>query len=127
MGRGSGSTAPTVALITVICLLWVSPFCLFHQASAVAYQRVTSSDLDHSSSPLAFCDDSHLYAASNSQVAGGAKAGIGLHIEALRAIPHERFSAARHHELSSALLSGSRAALLSSSNKLQILYMVYQI
>ncbi|MBZ0158979.1 hypothetical protein [Candidatus Methylomirabilis sp.] len=124
MGRGSGSIVPTIALITVICLLWVYPFCLFHQASAAAYQRDPSSDLDHGSSPPALCDDSHLYAASNSQVAGAdTKAGISLRIEPLRAIPRERFSAVRRHELTDLLLPASR----STSKALRMLYVVYQI
>ncbi|GEM_PF-2027868 len=128
MGRGSGSIARTMALIAAICLLWVYPFCFFHQASAVAYQHVTSSDLDHRSSPPVACDDSHLYAVSSGQVtSAGAKAGVSLRIEPLRAIPCERFLAVRRHELTGPLLPASRSASLSASKALYVLYVVYQI
>lgn len=124
MGRGSGSVAPTMALITAICLLWVYPFCLFHQASATAYQHVASSDLDHSSSPPTLCDDYHLYAASNGHVTG---AGTSLRSEVLRAIPYERFSAVKQHVLADSLLPASRSVSLPSSKELYVLYVVYQI
>lgn len=128
MGRGSGSIARTIALIATICLLWVYPFCLFHQVGAVAYQRITSSDLDHDSSPPALCDGHQLYAALSGQETGaGAKAGVGLRSEPLRIISHEQFSAARRHELTGALLPASRSASLSASKALYMLYVVYQI
>lgn len=128
MERGSGSIAPTIALITAICLLWVSPICLFHQASAVAYQRVTLSDPHHGSSALTLCDDSHLYAASNSHVAGaGAKTDINLRIEPLRTISHEQFSATGGHEPVGSVFPASRSALLASSKELYVLNVVYQI
>jgi hypothetical protein len=124
MGLGSGSVAPTMALITAICLLWVYPFCLFHQVSADAYQRTTLSDLDHSSSHPVLCDDYHLYAASNGHVTG---AGTSLRTEPLQAIPYERFSAVKQHALVDSLLPASRSASLSSSKELYVLYVVYQI
>ncbi|MDD5559918.1 hypothetical protein [Candidatus Methylomirabilis sp.] len=128
MGRGSGSLAPTMALITAICLLWVYPFCLFHQVSAVAYQRVTLSDFDHSSSHPLLCDGHQLYAALSGQETGaGAKAGISLRTEPLQAIPHERFSAVRRQEPTGPLLLAFRSAALSSSKELYVLNVVYQI
>lgn len=128
MGRGSGSIASTIALIAAICLLWVYPFCLVHQVSAAAYQRVTSSDLDHGSSPPVLCDGHQFYAALSGQETGvGAKAGVNLRIESLRAIAHERFSAVGRHELTGALLPASRSASLSASKALYMLYVVYQI
>jgi hypothetical protein len=117
-----------MALITAICLLWVSPLCLFHQASAVAYHRVTLSDLNHDSSSLTLCDDSHLYTASNSHVAGaGTKAGTNLRIEPLRAILHEQFSATGGHEPTGSVFPASRSASLPSSKELYVLNVVYQI
>jgi hypothetical protein len=128
MGRGSGSTAPTVALIAAICLLWVYPFCLFHQASTIAYHRVTSPDFDHSSSPPAICDAHLLHAVATGQETGAdAKTGVSLRSEPLRAIPYERFLAVRHHELSGRVLPASRSAWLSASKELYVLYVVYQI
>ncbi len=128
MGRGFGSTAPTVALIAAISLLWVYPFCLFHQASTVAYHRVTSPDFDHSSSPPAICD-AHLFHAAVTGQETGADAKIGLSLQSipLSTTLCERFRVVRHHELSGALLSDFRPASLSSSNRLHILYAVYQI
>lgn len=128
MGRGSGSTAPTIALIAAICLLWVYPFCLFHQASTGAYHHITSPDFDHDSSPPALCDVHLLHAAVTGQETG-ADTKVGL---SLRSFPPsttvcEQFWGVRHHKLSGALLSGSRSASLASSNKLHILYVVYQI
>jgi hypothetical protein len=128
MGLGSGSTARTMALITAVCLLWVYPFCLFHQASASAFQRVIPSDLDHSSSSLVLCDDSHLDTASSSSVTGaGGKAGLGLYGFAPSTIPCEHFSVIRIHELTGSLFPASRSASLIPSTKLHILYAVYQI
>jgi len=117
-----------MALIAAVCLLWDYPICLFHEVSAVAYQRVTSSELDHGSSPPAVCDDHQLYAALSGQETGaGSKTGISLRIEPLRVIPHERFSTVRRHELAGPLLPASRSASLSASKALYILYAVYQI
>lgn len=128
MGRGSGSIASTIALITAICLLWVSPLCLLHQVSAGAYQRVTLSALHHGASSPAFCDDAHLYAASNSRVAGtGAKAGINLRIEPLQTTTHEPLSAVRGHELTGPVFPMSRSASLAASKALYVLKVVYQI
>src|SRR5574337_1633409 len=125
MERGSGSTARTVALIAAICLLWVYPFCLFHQVSTVGYQRVTSSDFDHGSSPPALCDAHLFHAVITGQETGAdAKTGLNLHSFSLSTTLCERFWVVRHHELSGALLPGSRSVLLFSSNKLHILYAV---
>lgn len=128
MGQGSGPIASTVALIVAICLLWVYPFCLVHQANAAAYQRVIPSNSTHDSSPLAPCDDSHLYVTSNSQVSNaGAKAGIGHQVESLRAVPREQCSFAGRHTLTGPLFPASRSASLSPSKGLYALYVVYQI
>lgn len=128
MGRVSGSVTQTMALIVAICLLWVYPFCLFHEVSVVAYQRVITSDLDRGSSPAAVCDYHLLYAAVIGQdTATGAKAGASLRIPHLPAIPYERFSAVRRNELAGALLPATRSASLSSSKELYVLYVVYQI
>ena len=128
MGRGSGSIAPTMALITAICLLWVSPICLLHQVSAGAYQLVILSDPHHGSSALALCDDSHLYAASNSHAADtGAKAGINPRIEPLRVISHEPLSAVKGYEPTGFVFPASRSASLSASKELYVLNVVYQI
>ena len=128
MGRGSGSISQAMALIAAVFLLWDYPICLFHEVSAGAAQRVVTSDLDHGSSPPAVCDDHLLYAALSGQETGvGAKAGISLRIEPLRAIPCERFLAVRRHELTGPLLPASRSASLSASKALYILYAVYQI
>lgn len=128
MGRGSGSTAPTVAFIAAISLLWVYPFCLFHQASTVAYHRVTSPDSDHGSSPPAICD-AHLFqaAVTGQETGADAKIGLSLHSFPPSTMLCKQFWVVRHHELSSALLSDLRPASLSSSNRLHILYAVYQI
>lgn len=128
MGRGSGSTAPTVALIAAICLLWVYPFCLFHQVSTVAYQRVTSSDFDHSSSSPVLCDAHLFHAAVTGQETGAnVKASLSLHSYPPSTTACEQFWGVRHHELSGALLSGSRFASLASSNTLHSLYAVYRV
>lgn len=120
MGRGSGSTARTVALIAAICLLWVYPFCLFHQAGTIAYHRVTSPDFDHSSSPPAICDAHLFHAVVTGQETGAdAKIGLSLHSFPPSTMLGKQFRVVRHHELS--------GALLSSSNRLHILYAVYQI
>ena len=128
MGRGSGSISQAMALVAAICLLWVYPLCLFHEVSAAASSRVITSDLDHGSSPPAVCADHLLYAAVNGQeTAVGAKAGVSLRIEPLRAISHEQSSAVRRHELAGALRPASRSASLSASKELYVLYVVYQI
>lgn len=128
MGRGSGSTAPTVALIAAICLLWVYPFCLFHQVSTATYQRVTSSDFDHGSSIPALCDAHLFHAVVTGQEAGAdVKSGLSIRISPPSTTLCERFWVIRHHELSGALLSGLPSASPSSSNKLHMLYAVYQI
>ena len=128
MGRGSGSISQTTALVAAICLLWVYPFCLFHEASAATSARVITSDLDHGSSPPAVCDAHLFYAAvSGQETAAGAKAGAGPRIQSLRAVPHERFSIVSQHELAAGFLPASRSAPLASSKELYILYAVYQI
>ena len=128
MGRGSGSISQAMALVAAICLLWVYPLCLFHEVSAASSSRVITSDLDHGSSPPAVCDAHLFYAAvSGQETAAGAKAGVSLRIEPLRAILHERFSVISQHELAAGFLPASRSAPLASSKELYILYAVYQI
>lgn len=128
MGRGSGSTAPTVALIAAICVLWVYPYCVFHQASTATYQHATSSDSDHSSSVPALCDAHLFHAAVTGQETGAdVKAGLSLHGVPPSTTLCERFWVVRHHELSGVLLSGSRLISPSSAHKLHIFYAVYQI
>ncbi|PWB78344.1 MAG: hypothetical protein C3F08_08735 [Candidatus Methylomirabilota bacterium] len=128
MGRGSGSTAPTVALIAAICLLWVYPFCLFHQASTGGYHRMTSPDFDHDSSSPALCDAHLLHAAVTGQETGAdTRAGLSLHSVPPATILHAQFWHVKHRELSGIALSGSWSASFASSNKLHILYTVYQI
>ncbi|MBZ0169743.1 hypothetical protein MELA_01840 [Candidatus Methylomirabilis lanthanidiphila] len=130
MGRGSGSTAPTVALITAICLLWIYPYCFFHQASTGTSHYVALPDFEHgSSSPSpALCDAHLLHAAVTGQETGaGTKAGLSLQSVPPPATLCEQFWGSRHHELSGTLLPGSRSASLASSNKLHSLYAVYQI
>ena len=128
MRRGSGSAAPTVALIAAICLLWVYPFCLFHQAGTGAYHRITLLDFDHDSSPPAICD-SHLFHATVTGHATGADAknAHSLHRVSPSTTLCAQFWSARHHELNGALLPASRSVSLASFNKLHILYAVYQI
>ena len=117
-----------MALIAAVCLLWVYPFCLFHQVSTVAYQRVASPDFDHGSSPPAICDAHLLHAAVTGQETGAdVRAGLSLHSVPLSTTLCERFWVVRRHELSGALLPDIRSASLSSSNKLYMLYAVYQI
>jgi hypothetical protein len=128
MGRGFGSTAPTVALIAAICLLWVYPFCLFHQVPTVAFQRIASPESDHSSPPPVLCDAHVLHVVVAVQGTGvGEKAGLSHRSYPLSTTVREQFWGVRHHELSGALLPGSRSALRASSNKLHSLYAVYQI
>lgn len=128
MERGSGSTAPTVAFIAAICLLWVYPYCFFHQANTATYQRATSSDSDHSSSIPALCDAHLFHAAVTGQETGvDAKAGLSLHSVPPSTTLREQFWDVRHHELSGVLLPGSRLISPSSSHKLHIFYAVYQI
>jgi hypothetical protein len=117
-----------VALIVAICLLWVYPFCLFHQASTAAYQYVTSSESEHGSASPAICDAHLFQAAITGQETGAdAKVGLGLHSFPPSTTLREQFWMVRHHELSGVLLFGSRSASLASSNKLHSLYAVYQI
>ena len=128
MGRGSGSTAPTVALIAAICVLWVYPFCLVHQVTTVAYQRIASPASDHSSSSPVLCDAHVLHAVVAGQGAGvGEKAGLSHRSYPPSTTVCEQFWGVRHHELSGALLPGFRSASFASSNKLHSLYAVYQI
>ncbi len=128
MVRRSGSTAPTVAFITIICLLWVYPFCLFHQVSTVTFQYVTSSESDHGSASPALCDVHLFHAVATGQETGtGAKVGLSLHSVPPSITLCERFWVVKHHELSSALPPGFRLASLTSSDNLHILYAVYQI
>ncbi|MCZ7626500.1 MAG: hypothetical protein C3F12_01610 [Candidatus Methylomirabilota bacterium] len=128
MGRGFGSTAPTVALIAAICLLWVYPFCLFHQAGTVAYRYVASSEFDHGSSPPALCDAHVLHAVVTGQEVGAdTKAGLSLQSFPPSTTPREQFWVVRHYELSGALPSGLSSVSLASSVRLHSLYAVYQI
>lgn len=128
MERGSGSTAPTVALIAAISLLWVVPFCLFHQASTLTYQNVVSHDSNHGSSSPALCDAHVLHAAVAGQETGAdTKAGLGLRSFPPSTALRGQFSNVRRHELSGIRLSGFRSASPASSNKLHSLYAVYQI
>lgn len=128
MGRGSGSTAPTVALIAAISLLWAYPFCLFHQASTAAYHYADSSEFDHGSSPPALCDAHVLHAVVTVQEVGAdTKAGLSLHSFPPSTTLREQFWVVRHYELSGALPPGLSSASLASSARLHSLYAVYQI
>lgn len=128
MGRGTGSISPTMALLTAICLLWVYPFCLFHQASVVAYQRVTSSDSNPNSSPPVLCDDHQLCVAlSGHKVTAAAKAGLDLRHKTLQVILHERFLTVGRHAPMCGGLHGVCSVSLSPPKALHVLYAVYQI
>lgn len=128
MGRGSESTAPTVALIAAICLLWVYPFCLFHQVTTVADQRIASPASDHNSSSPVLCDAHVLHAVVAGQETGvGEKAGLGHRSYPPSTTVCEQFWGVRYHELSGALLPGSPSGSLASSNTLHSLYAVYRI
>lgn len=128
MGRGFGSTAPTVALIAAISLLWVFPFCLFHQAGTATYRFVTPTQSDHGSSPPAICGAHLFHAAVTGQETGAdARVGLSIRISPPSTILCERLWVVRRLALSGASLPGLPAALPSSSNKLYSLYAVYQI
>lgn len=128
MGRGSGSTAPTVALIAAICLLWVYPLCLLHQVDIFTYHYVAPSASSHSSSSPAACDAHVLHAVVTGQETGAdTKAGLSLCSVPPSTTLREQLWGVRRHELNGALLPGSWSASLVTSNKLRILYAVYQI
>lgn len=127
MGRGSGSITQTMALIAAICLLWVYPFCLFHEVSTGVEQRVTTSDLDHGSSPPAVCDAHLLNAAVIDQETDiSAKAGVSIRIPHRPAVLHDQFSGVRRYaRFASHPIPRSPSPV--RSKELYVLHAVYQI
>ena len=113
-------------VLTAAISLWLNPFCLLPDVTAVGQEGATLSDQDHIPHSSAFCDDHLLNAAGIGHDADiSTKAAIGLRVAHLTGLPHDQSLVAIPTEISPP--PASHSVSLPLSKDLYTLHSVYLI